>query len=96
MQFRPVGVEGAGEELTPEAANFGEQAGPSVVAGRRGGKGSRSDRCHNADLLFAGGFRRVRGAFSGGKGDIWPDLLKQGFNCSDPSHTWCRPRNDPW
>ncbi len=28
MQFRPVGIEGPGEELAPEAQEFGESVGP--------------------------------------------------------------------
>jgi hypothetical protein len=26
---------------------------------------------------------------------LWPDLLKQGFNCRDLARTWYQPGNDP-
>jgi hypothetical protein len=39
MQFRPVGIECPGEELTPEGADFSERRGPPVAAARLGGKG---------------------------------------------------------
>jgi hypothetical protein len=38
MQFRPVGVEGPGEELAAEIADFGEKIAASVAAVRRGGE----------------------------------------------------------
>ena len=53
MQFGPVGVERLGDELTPEGAEFGEGPCETVAAVRRGGKGCRSDRCHDAGPLFS-------------------------------------------
>src|SRR5215218_9220810 len=47
VQFRTVGVERLGHELAPEAAEFGERPGKAVAL-RRGGKGCRTDRSHDA------------------------------------------------
>lgn len=38
MQFRPVGIESPGEELTAEIADLGEGIAASVAAFRRGGE----------------------------------------------------------
>jgi hypothetical protein len=35
-------------------------------------------------------------AFFGRRTELWPYLLKEGFNCRDLPHRWYPPRNDPW
>src|SRR5690348_16857911 len=40
MQFRPVGIEGLGEEGAPEGTEFGERLFQPDMAGGRGGSGS--------------------------------------------------------
>jgi hypothetical protein len=52
MQFRPVGIERPGDELAPEGAKLGKGLCDTVAAVRRGGKGRRSDRCHDAASVF--------------------------------------------
>jgi hypothetical protein len=46
--------------------------------------------------VFTRGLCRVRSAFSGADRQLWPHLLKEGFNCRDLPRAWCLPRNDPW
>ena len=54
MQFRPIGVESPGEELVPEGADLGEQAGlRDVAAACRGGSEADVMACHDAALLFS-------------------------------------------
>jgi hypothetical protein len=36
------------------------------------------------------------GAHFGAENKSWLDLLKEGFNCRDGAHTWCRSGNHPW
>jgi hypothetical protein len=67
IQFRPVGIESPGDELAPEGTDFSERVG-AVAAACRGGKGSRSDACHDEALLFfAGGFCRAERPFEAPK-----------------------------
>jgi hypothetical protein len=95
VQFRPVRIEGSGEEMLPKSLEFGERPGLSVVADCRGGEGYRSDRCHDAGLCFS--FRGfAAGRFFGAENQFWPDLLKDSFNCRDLPHTWYRHRIHPW
>ena len=95
MQFRPVGVKRPCEEMLPESLEFSERRGLSVAAGCLGGKGRRSDRCHDAASFFIRGFAAGR-AFFCAENEFWPDLLKDSFNCRDSPHTWCPPRIHPW
>ena len=95
MQFRAVGVERPGEEMLPESPEFSERPGVSVAAVRRGGKGRRSDRCHDAGLCFSSRLWPLGACFCA-ENQFWPDLLKEGFNCRDLVHTWYRPRIHPW
>jgi hypothetical protein len=96
VQFRPVWVECPGKELVPEGAKLGEGFCMPDAAVRRGRKGSRSDRSHDAASVFRSRLlpREVR--FLGAEDEFSPDLLKDGFNCRDLAHTWCPTRIHPW
>jgi hypothetical protein len=63
MQFRPVGIECSREELAPEGADFGEGFCNAAAALRRGGERGRSDRCHDAGLLFSLAAFAAQGVF---------------------------------
>jgi hypothetical protein len=76
MLFRAVGVECLGDELAPEGAEFCQRFCQSVAAVRRGVKGCRTDRSHDAGPCF-------QNAFFGAENEFSPDLLKEGFNCLD-------------
>jgi hypothetical protein len=52
VQFRPVGAECLGDELAQEGAEFCEGLCLSGAAVRRGMKRCRTDRSHDAGLLF--------------------------------------------
>jgi hypothetical protein len=92
MQFRPVGLERPGEEVTPEGAEFSEGFCRRAAARDRGGQGSRTDRCHDAaSAFFIRGFS-AKSAVFGAEDEFSPDLLKDGFNCRDSQHIWFRPR----
>jgi hypothetical protein len=95
VQFRPVRIEGSGEEMLPKSLEFSERLDLSVVADCRGGEGYRSDRCHDAGLCFSSRLLPP-GAFFGAENEFWPDLLKDSFNCRDLPHTWYRHRIHPW
>jgi hypothetical protein len=84
MEFRTVGIEGAGEELAAEGADFGEGARPSV-ADRRA-QGARCDARHDESCLFWPLLSRktLSGALTG---SFERKLLKEGFNCRDLAHT---------
>ena len=92
MQFRPVGVERLGEEVAPESAEFGEGFCWRTSAGGRDGEGSRCDRCHDAASVFSFAPFPRETPFFGAENQFSPDLLKDGFNCSDSQHIWFRPR----
>src|SRR5690349_11348131 len=51
VKFRPVGVEGASEELAPERLDAG-RAVPSIPAQGRGGEGGCTHRSHDAGPCF--------------------------------------------
>ena len=91
MQFRPVGIEGPGKELPPEAADRGIRLVLSVTAGRRGGNGRGNDACqdtcHDVAPLFRARLLPPRCACFDAGNEFSPDLLKEGFNCRDPGHT---------
>src|ERR1700678_14243 len=95
MQFRPVGIEGPDEELTPEGNQPGERARASIAASCRGRDGGRGNGRHDESCLFPAA-SVTRSAFLGADRQLWSYLLKDSFNCRDPARTWCRPRNDPW
>jgi hypothetical protein len=76
VQFRAVGVERLGDELAPEGAEFCEGFCQYVAAVRRGVKGCRTDRSHDA-----GPCSQI--AFFGAENQFSPDLLKDSFNCRD-------------
>jgi ATP-binding cassette ChvD family protein len=76
VQFRAVGIERPGDELAPEGAEFCQRFCQSVAAVRRGVKGCRTDRSHDAGPCF-------QNAFFGAENEFSPDLLKEGFNCLD-------------
>src|SRR5204862_1144701 len=67
-----------GDELAPEGAEFCEGFFQSVAAVRRGVQGCRTDRSHDAGLVFKAPYSAPENEFS-------PDLLKDGFNCRDLS-----------
>jgi hypothetical protein len=60
MQLRPVGIEGAGEELAPELADFGQRVQPSLAGVSRGAERARSDHRHDDSCLFSGGLCRTK------------------------------------
>ena len=95
VQFRPVGVERPGKELAPEATQLGERACRASAAVRRGGKGCRSDRCHDAGSPFSLAAFAALEAHFGAEVQLWPDLLKDSFNCRDSPHTWYPSRIHP-
>ena len=70
---------------------FGERLGCPSRRSAGEGEGCRSDGCHDEALCFLRGFCRGS-AFCGADSEFWPDLLKEGFNCRDLAHTWCRSR----
>src|SRR2546429_3537195 len=78
VQFRPVGIERLGDELAPEGAEFCQRFCQSGACMRRGGKGCRTDRSHDAGPCF-------QIAFFGAENEFSPDLLKDSFNCRDLS-----------
>jgi hypothetical protein len=78
VQFRTVGMEGFGDELAPERTEFFEGFRQSVAAVRRGVKGCRTDRSHDASPCS-------QVAFFGAENEFSPDLLKDGYNCRDLS-----------
>jgi hypothetical protein len=76
VQFRTVGIERPGYELAPEGAEFCQRFCQPWVCMHRGGKGSRTDRGHDAGPCF-------HDAFFGAETSFQLDLLKDGFNCRD-------------
>jgi hypothetical protein len=90
VQFRPVGVECPGEELAPEGAEFGDDLRKASAAGCGGGQGRA--RCHDTALLFVMRGSRAQNAVFDAENEISPDLLKDGFKCTDLARTWFRSR----
>lgn len=98
MQFRPVGVEGPGEELAPEVADFGDSACMPGAVACRGRERCGVAGCHDTGpaVFRSRPLPRWKRPFWGVEGEFWPDLLKEGFNCNDLPQAWYRPRNHPW
>jgi hypothetical protein len=88
MQFRPVGVEGPGEKLAPEGADFGEGTWPAGAAAGRGDQEMRSDARHDESCLVFGDFSRAKRSFPALTWSFGRKLLKLGFNCPDPHPVW--------
>jgi hypothetical protein len=88
-------VEGLGDEFAPEGLDAGE--GTEVPAcAFRGGKAGGSHCCHDAGSLFSFAAQAALSAVFRAENQLWPDLLKTSFKCSDSPPTWCRPRIHPW
>jgi hypothetical protein len=81
MQFRPVGIEGAGEELAPEGANSSKSMGRLAAVGR-GAEGCGREGYHDAPACLLAAYA-AQSALFGAESQLSPDLLKQGFNCRD-------------
>jgi hypothetical protein len=63
VKFRPVGAERLGGELAQEGAEFCEGFCLSGAAVRRGVKGCRTDRSHDAALVFKTPFSALKTSF---------------------------------
>jgi ATP-binding cassette ChvD family protein len=96
MQFRPVGIESASQELPPEAADFTERPGTGVVSVCWGRENVCGEGGHDRSACFLTATSAALGcAFRGADRQLWTDLLKEGFNCPDRHRAWCPTRIDP-
>src|SRR6516225_4870826 len=87
MQFRPVGVEGGGQDATPIGLEAGGRAGQPGALDRRRRRKGRNDRGHDADsLLLLAALAAVDAIFRV-ENQLWPDSLKDSFNCPDLSRS---------
>src|ERR1700690_4243072 len=81
MQLRPVGIEGPGEELTPEGAESGERARPSAAGAGRRREGARGDGRHDESCFFPAA-SVARGAFWGADRQFRARVIKRRFQLS--------------
>jgi hypothetical protein len=87
VQFRPVRVECGYKEALPEGPKSVGSGGLPGEVVALGGNGCRRDRCHDAgSLFFFTALAAFDAVFRAGN-QLWPDSLKEGFNCSHlPRH----------
>jgi hypothetical protein len=84
MQLRPVRIEGPGEELAPEGADFDEGTSPAAASAGREDQEVRSDARHDESCLVFGDVSRAKRSFPALTWSFGRKLLKVGFNCPDP------------
>jgi ATP-binding cassette ChvD family protein len=82
MKLGAIGIEGAGEELAPKGAEFGEVTRPVAAHAGRGGQGVRNNGRHDESCLLSGDFRRMGRALFGADGQFRTLIIKTRFQLS--------------